>query len=360
MDLTQAQISAFQKKLMHWHSNHNHRSLPWKGEKDPYKIWLSEIILQQTRALQGLPYYKAFTETYPRIIDLANAADDDVFKLWQGLGYYNRCKNMLTTARYVAYQLNGIFPRTHADILGLKGIGPYTAAAISSFAFGLPHAVVDGNVYRVLSRYFGIATPFDSTAGKQLFASLARQLLYEQQSAAYNQAIMDLGATICTPANPQCNTCPFKANCHACKQDAVELFPVRSKKITVKERHFNYLFFTTGDKVWLQKRLPGDIWENLYQPYLIETPTAVSELHIIENEPFKELSTKKPGLEYIGHSKQRLTHQQIFFKFHIVRLTEQKDVSLTDGMWVSISELKKLAFPKTLASFLKKYFILLR
>lgn len=353
MDLTQAQKNTFQKKLMHWHSNYNHRSLPWKGENDPYKIWLSEIILQQTRALQGLPYYKAFTEAYPTITHLANAADDDVFKLWQGLGYYNRCKNMLATARHIAHQLGGSFPNSHADILGLKGVGPYTAAAIASFAFGLPHAVVDGNVYRVLSRYFGISTPFDSTAGKQLFASLAQQLLHQQQSAAYNQALMDLGATVCTPANPQCGHCPLKGNCYAFKQDAIALFPVRSKKITIKERHFNYIILTTGEKVWVQKRQAGDIWENLHQPYLIETRTAVTDLNVIEHEVSEKLSLQKLPIQYLGHSKQRLTHQQIFFKFYLLRLIAPSEMSYEVGTWVSISELKKLAFPKTLASFLK-------
>lgn len=351
--LTQAQIKTFTGKLLAWHRSHNHRSLPWKGEKDPYKIWLSEVILQQTRALQGLPYYASFINAYPTIRDLANAPEDDVFRLWQGLGYYNRCKNMLATARYIAYELGGIFPANHAEILNLKGVGSYTAAAIASFAFGLPYAVVDGNVYRVLSRYFGISTAIDSSEGKQQFASLAQELLDKQHSASYNQAIMDLGATICLPANPLCSECPFHSSCYAFKKSAIDLLPVKSKKIKIRERHFNYIFIIAADKVWVQKRESGDIWENLHQPYLIETPTAVSELQLREKFLLAMPLESDIRLEHLGTTKQRLTHQQLFFEFYLLRTINPNDIPLNGGMWLSISELKKLAFPKTLVSFLK-------
>ncbi len=212
---------------MLWHKEENTRSLPWKNETDPYKIWLSEIILQQTRAEQGLNYYLNFIKNYPTICDLANAIDDDVFRHWQGLGYYNRCKNMLATARFICEQKNGVFPNDYEEILALKGVGAYTAAAIASFAFGLPHAVVDGNVYRVLARYFGIENAIDSTLGKAKFAQIADELLDKKNPAAYNQAIMDLGATVCTPKNPRCEICPLSKNCVALKSDLIYFFPVK-------------------------------------------------------------------------------------------------------------------------------------
>src|ERR1700749_1524911 len=194
----------FTTLLLKWHNGKNSRVMPWKGEKNPYKIWLSEVILQQTRVEQGWSYYEKFVETFPTIHDLATAPEQKVFKLWEGLGYYSRCKNLIATAKRIDTEYKGVFPSTYEELLQLKGIGPYTAAAISSFAFGLPHAVVDGNVNRVLARDFGIETPFDTTEGKKIFSILAQELLDKKNSSAYNQAIMDLGATVCTPRNPLC------------------------------------------------------------------------------------------------------------------------------------------------------------
>ncbi|GAA4459867.1 A/G-specific adenine glycosylase [Nemorincola caseinilytica] len=346
-------IKFFRTRLHSWHTGHNSRQLPWKGEKDPYRIWLSEIILQQTRALQGLPYYESFTGTYPTVQALAAAADEDVFRLWQGLGYYNRCKNMLATARYIATELGGHFPRTHEGILALKGVGPYTAAAISSFAYGLPHAVVDGNVYRVLSRFLGIDTPFDTTAGKHQFATAAQLLLDETDSAAHNQAIMDLGATICTPAAPRCADCPLHSKCFAAAKDMTALLPVRSKKIVVKERFFNYIFLLHDGKVWIEKRGAGDIWESLHQPYLAETEKAVDVSVLRQDVLFDNKSIRPHELTDAGMAKQRLTHQLIHCRFYIMHLTDMPMPNGTAGMWLSISELKKLAFPKILVSFLR-------
>ena len=201
----------FTKNLLKWFASH-HRPMPWKGEKNPYLIWLSEIILQQTRVEQGLPYFLKFKENYPTVTDLANAPEDEVMRLWQGLGYYSRARNLHFTAKYIAYDLNGEFPNTYTEILKLKGVGAYTAAAISSFAYDLPNAVVDGNVYRVLARYFGIETPIDTTEGKKKFTKLAYELLDKKRPADYNQAIMDLGATQCTPKNPNCKNCPLNKN----------------------------------------------------------------------------------------------------------------------------------------------------
>src|SRR5690606_265290 len=268
--MTKAQQQYFTRRLMHWHATHNDRSLPWKEEKDPYKIWLSEIILQQTRAQQGLPYYIKFTEAYPKVKDLATAAEEEVFRLWQGLGYYNRCRNMLATARYIHTELGGKFPRSFEEIQNLKGVGAYTAAAIASFAYGLPHAVVDGNVYRVLSRYFGIDKPIDSTAGKKEFTKLADALLDKTGSAGYNQAIMDLGATVCKPASPDCDGCPLAEKCFARANGLIADLPVKSKKLTIKTRHFHYILFLHDGHLWIRKRTEKDIWQNLHEPFLIE------------------------------------------------------------------------------------------
>jgi len=213
---------------------YNNRAMPWKGEKDAYKIWLSEIILQQTRVEQGWDYYNRFIERFPQIQLLADAKDEEVFKLWEGLGYYSRCKNLLATARFITQEKRGIFPSAYKDILHLKGVGPYTAAAIASFAFNLPHAVVDGNVSRVLSRFFGIATPIDSTAGKQEFTALAQALLDQQSPGIYNQAIMDFGATICKPQLPLCADCPLQAECTAFQTGKISDLPVKEKKLQKK------------------------------------------------------------------------------------------------------------------------------
>ncbi len=343
----------FTKKLLAWHEHENTRSLPWKEETDPYKIWLSEIILQQTRAQQGLPYYNSFTTAFPNVAALATANDEDVFRLWQGLGYYNRCKNMLATARYIHNELNDVFPDKYNDLLSLKGVGPYTAAAIASFAFNLPHAVVDGNVYRVLSRFFAIDTPFDTTQGKKQFAELAQELIKEDSSAAYNQAIMDLGATVCTPSTPLCDVCPLMKNCIATSNNLIEVLPVRSKKVLVKNRYFNYLMLIHDKKIWIQKRGSGDIWENLHQPFLIETdsPLMAEQVNKIDL-----IANNKRNIESItadGTSKQRLTHQMIHTNFYTVNFRNKPNLGTHEGFWVSLSEINKLAFPKTLVSFFK-------
>ena len=345
----------FTRSLMDWHATENQRSLPWKSEKDPYRIWLSEVILQQTRALQGLPYYLRFTETYPTISDMANADDNEVFRIWQGLGYYNRCKNMLATARYIASELQGVFPDTYEGIIQLKGIGPYTASAIASFAYGLPCAVVDGNVYRVLSRYFGIADPIDSTGGKQRFAALAQSLLNTTDSAGYNQAIMDIGATVCTPRKPQCGQCPLQARCSAHRAGTIELLPVKSKKIAVRTRYFNYLLLMHNDHLWIEKRIGNDIWENLHQPYLVETENEETLQELLLHQAVTELCITGSELKPVGATTQRLTHQIIKARFYRIELANTPTILGNKGRWLNIAELKKTAFPKTLVSFLENY-----
>ena len=343
----------FTRQLMQWHRNDNQRSLPWKGEQDPYKIWLSEVILQQTRAEQGLPYYMRFTETYPTVKHLANATDEAAFKLWQGLGYYNRCKNMLSTARQIVKELNGSFPNTYEGLLSLKGIGPYTAAAIGSFAFGLAQAVVDGNVNRVLARVFGIDTPFDTTDGKKQFQALATELLDSTDSSAYNQAIMDLGATICTPQNPKCDTCPLQKICIAYQKNLIGYLPVKSKKQAVRVRYFNYLLLEMDDKIWLRKRSGKDIWQNLFEPFLIETANSPDSRELQDTEAYRDLNIADAPV-YEGNLKQRLTHQLIESRFFTVSLSSKPTINATDGLWVAKDKLKNYAFPKTLVSYLEK------
>ncbi|MES2477846.1 MAG: A/G-specific adenine glycosylase [Bacteroidota bacterium] len=343
----------FTKQLNEWHSNVNQRSLPWKEEKDPYKIWLSEIILQQTRAEQGLKYYVNFTETYPSVWSLANAKDEDVFRLWQGLGYYNRCKNMLATARFVCAKLNGKFPGKYEDIIALKGIGAYTAAAIASFAFNLPHAVVDGNVYRVLSRYFGIETAIDSTEGKRLFASYAQELLNHKNPAAHNQAIMDLGATVCTPRQVKCTECPLIKKCIAYSDDLISLLPVKSKKLKVQNRFFNFMVLQCKDEIWIERRTEKGIWQNLHQFYLIETDAVIDEKEMSTLPQIMALHKDVSGIQFSAQLKQRLTHQLIDSKFYSVSL-KSKPRSLPDsGFWIPLKDLDNYAFPKTLVDFLE-------
>jgi A/G-specific adenine glycosylase len=353
MDFGKSHKSYFTKQLINWHRTDNDRELPWKSEKKPYKIWLSEIILQQTRAQQGLPYYLNFTKTYPTIKKLAAAKDEDAFRLWQGLGYYNRCRNMLATARYVSNELKGKFPSTYDEIIALKGIGSYTAAAIASFAYGLPYAVVDGNVYRVLSRYFGIELSSDSTEGKKLFQSLAAELLYTDDSAAYNQAIMDLGATICTPKKAICADCPLHKNCIAFKQDMIELLPVRTKKLKVRTRYFNYLVLKKGNRIWIQQRNEKDIWQSLHEPFLIETSKPVSVQELVKNSIYKSTKIQgKPRL--INEQTQKLSHQTIKSSFFLVDISNNVPLLPEKGDWVTFQQLEKIAFPKTIVSFLEK------
>ncbi len=345
------QRAAFTKNLMHWHRTANRRSLPWKGEKNPYKIWLSEIILQQTRAEQGLPYYQKFVAAYPTVQALAAATDDEAFKLWEGLGYYSRCRNLLATARKVSGEHGGRFPNTHEGLLALKGVGPYTAAAIASFAFGLPHAVVDGNVYRVLARYFGIETPTDGTEGKKLFQSLADNVLDRADPGGFNQAMMDHGATICTPAAPKCGECPVAEDCVARREGLIELLPVRAKKAAVRPRYFHYLLIQFEGKVWIRRR-EQDIWRGLYEPLLIEAGSKLERKDIQTIEGFRA-SGIEGLLEYEGELSQRLTHQLIYARFFSVYADALPNLP-PEGLWVPLSALKDYAFPRSLSRFFQE------
>lgn len=326
--------------------------MPWKGEKDPYKIWLSEIILQQTRVEQGTAYFNRFVARYPEISMLAAAKDDDVFKLWEGLGYYSRCRNLLAAARFVQAEHNGIFPSAYAELLALKGVGPYTAAAIASFAFNLPHAVVDGNVYRVLSRYFGIATAIDSAAGKTQFSELALQVLDRQNSALYNQAIMDFGATVCKPQIPLCSICMLKENCFALDKNLVAELPVKEKKIIKRKRWFNYVVLEQGNKVLVKKRLGKDVWQNLHEFMLVETQVPQKIEDILLADEIMKLKLKDcKTLHVSGTISQQLTHQTIHGTFvHI----QCNSLTVPPGMeMVERKDLEKLAFPKLINNYME-------
>ena len=352
MGLKKGNGRSFAARLMQWHQTENRRIMPWKGEKDPYKVWLSEVILQQTRVEQGLAYYERFIDAYPTITDLAMAPDDEVFKLWEGLGYYSRCRNLLQTARYVAYELNGIFPSTYPSILTLKGIGPYTAAAIASFAFNLPHAVVDGNVIRVLSRYFGIEEAVDLPATSKHMHQLAQELLDEMQPAAYNQAIMDFGATVCKPRQPRCEACPLRKSCSALKSNKVEQLPFKSKKLVRTQRFFHYIVFEYQHKVYVRKRADKDIWQGLFEFFLLETDRLMTAEMILASKEVKRIAGK--GAALVNESmnmKQQLTHQEINGKFIHIRLISPPK-GLESMTAVDLSAVRKLAFPKLIVSFM--------
>ena len=348
----------FTKRLLQWNIKNNNRPMPWKGEKDPYKIWLSEIILQQTRVEQGWDYYKLFVATFPTIDKLANAPENKVFKLWEGLGYYSRCKNLITTAKLISKEWNAKFPDKYKDILNLKGVGPYTAAAIASFAFNLPYAVVDGNVFRVLSRFFGNNTAIDSTEGKKLFTNLAGELLDKKQPGIYNQALMDFGAVVCKPRLPLCKSCTLKSRCVAYLEGTVEILPVKEKKILQKNRWFYYVLAEFEGKILVRKRGAKDIWENLYEFILEEKQeeinlavTGVNKLKGLT--VLKELSEKnKFTLQCVSKKyRQKLTHQTINGQFIKIKL--QQLPNLRGYQPVSKKKLTALPFPKFITTYLK-------
>jgi A/G-specific adenine glycosylase len=348
--------SPFTQLLLKWNQNENHRPMPWKGEKDPYKIWLSEIILQQTRVEQGWAYYEKFLKNFPTIFQLARAKDEKVFKLWEGLGYYNRCKNLLFTARHIVKEFKGKFPNSYEDLLLLKGVGPYTASAIASFAYNLPHAVVDGNVFRVFSRFYGINTPIDTKEGIEIFNKIAFENLSKTQAGIYNQALMDFGATVCKPMAAECLRCVMQKKCIAFTQNQVNLLPVKLKSIQKKNRFFDFLIFTYEDQYLIQKRGEGDIWSNLYQFYLIENERAATiDKKYIQKfilEPLA-ISTKNiisllPSTVY----KQTLTHQEIEARFIIIHL-DKKPAIFAKALWIKKEGFKKYPFPKIVNDFLK-------
>ena len=347
----------FSRIIIRWY-NKNKRDLPWRHTNDPYQIWLSEIILQQTRVQQGLPYYETFVKKFPTIHHLANAKEDVVLKTWQGLGYYSRARNLHKTAKYISKKLKGKFPNKYDEILKLKGIGEYTAAAITSFAFNQPRPVVDGNVFRVLSRCFGINTPIDSTKGKQEFLEKAQLLFNKKYPGLFNQAIMEFGALQCVPKNPDCKKCPLNKWCKALEDNTITSLPVKSKRGIIRTRYFNYFIIQKKAKFLIKKRTDNDIWKNLYDFPLIESEKEISE------KSFSQLFTKDillssgrvPLKTDLFKIKHILSHQVIFAKFWNI---EYSTYSMLFGnskkssnfIYVSKNQINRYAFPRLITRF---------
>lgn len=343
----------FSKNLVAWYLQ-NMRLLPWRQTKDPYKIWLSEIILQQTRVAQGLPYYNKFVEAYPTVQHLASAQEEAVLKLWQGLGYYSRARNLLYTSKIVANELNGVFPTNYEDLKKLKGIGDYTASAISSICFDEAAAVVDGNVYRVLSRVFKVALPINSTDGIKYFKALAQELLDTSQPGTYNQALMEFGARYCVPQNPVCVSCIFNNRCEAFKNKMVAELPVKLKKLKVKKRYFNYLAVLSEDnKTVLEQRQGKGIWQNLYQFPLVESAAEISEEELFQNDDFKMVAETLKLKDISKFNEQpvihKLSHQHLVTTFWIVNVGKVKEQG------VRFSEIQTFPVPVLIANFLEKF-----
>ena len=346
--------SYFSKNLILWYLAHK-RDLPWRTTAIPYYIWLSEIILQQTRVEQGLPYYKAFVSKYPTVNKLANAAEQEVLKLWQGLGYYSRARNLHATAKYVSNELNGVFPTSYRELIKLKGVGDYTASAIASICFNEATAVVDGNVYRALARYFGIATPINSSLGIKEFKNLAQQLIDVDKPGNHNQALMEFGARQCKPQNPNCDVCIFNDSCVALQQKKISELPVKLKKTKVKNIYFNYIVLISENKnTFLQKRIGKGIWQNLYEFPLIETEKnfkleELDSLHI-----FQDVSRKFEINSLILYNEvpilHKLSHRNIYTRFWIA------ETSKNNYKAISISQIETYPVPKLIGNFITTFF----
>jgi len=342
----------FTQTLTYWYSV-NKRDFPWRGTKNPYKIWLSEIIMQQTQIKQGLPYYEAFINKYPTVFDLANANEQEVLKLWQGLGYYSRARNLHYTARYIANDLKGQFPDNYKDLLFLKGVGDYTASAIASICYDEKTAVVDGNVYRVLSRFFGVDTPINSSKGIKYFKELAQSLLPKQDIGNYNQAIMDFGSRQCRPKNPDCATCPLNNKCVALKNNLVGALPVKINKTKVTKKHINFLVFISDDgKTVLEKRTKNGIWKNLYQFPLVETNRKLTLNSFKQNQDvLKILADKVYSVSRYNEDEivHKLSHQHLYTSFWIVK------VQKLNSNAILISEIHDFPVPILISRFIEDF-----
>lgn len=313
----------FSKTIFEWY-NQNKRELPWRGEQDPYKIWISEIILQQTRIAQGWNYYLRFVERFPTVAQLAEASEDEVLKYWQGLGYYSRARNLHAGAKYIMEFHKGFFPENHADILKIKGVGEYTAAAIASFAFQLPFPAIDGNVFRVLTRIFGISTPIDTAAGKKEITDLAMQLMDSKNPGTFNQSLMDFGSLQCTPSLPKCSDCCFAFSCVAKEQNLTTILPVKSQKTSIKTRYFYYLHIIDGEKTYICRRSAKDIWQGLYEFPLIESEKTLSQEEVLAHSFTVELLKNcQWTVETITPVyKHQLSHQTIFGQSIVIKIKE--------------------------------------
>ncbi|SFW28121.1 A/G-specific DNA-adenine glycosylase [Sinomicrobium oceani] len=341
----------FSETITDWYRQ-NKRDLPWRKTTDPYKIWLSEIMLQQTRVEQGLPYYKEFVRAFPTVHDLAEATEEKVLKMWQGLGYYSRARNLHYTAKHIAFENNGKFPDSYKSLLKLKGVGDYTASAIASIAFKEASPVVDGNVYRVLARYFGIDTPINSARGIRYFKELAQELIDKTDPATYNQGIMEFGAIQCKPKSPVCGECPLNTSCVALKDQLVDKLPVKIRNTKIRHRYFNYLIIEDKDHTVLFQRKEKDIWQHLYEFPLIETEAPMTEDMVTTHPKFRKLigdSRFQISLYNKDHIVHKLSHQHIFASFWVVSPRD----GISDG--ILKSEIKAYPVPVLIANFVQEY-----
>lgn len=339
-----------------WYSL-NMRDLPWRNTREPYLVWLSEIILQQTRIDQGLAYYNRFSNEFPTISAMANASEDQILKLWQGLGYYSRARNLHFTAKFIQQKYNGIFPQDYNSILALKGIGEYTAAAIASISFNLEYPAVDGNVYRVLSRFFGILTPIDTHIGKKTFYELAKELIKGTDPGMHNQALMEFGALQCTPKNPDCQGCPLKEKCFAFLNQKISELPAKQNKTKQRDRFFNYMVLSGQNKTWLRKRVENDIWRNLFEFPVIETPDKTEIDNLMAHPEFSKIipSPDKFVIENISAWKIHiLSHQRIHYRFIGIQLTGEIE-SISDLIRATKEDIFNFAVPKLLEPYLNEY-----
>lgn len=327
----------FANTIISWFQE-NGRALPWRETKDPYAIWLSEIILQQTRIAQGWEYWERFMAQYPKVEDLAAASEDEVLRLWQGLGYYSRARNLHAAAKQIVAL--GKFPDTQEDIKALKGVGDYTAAAIGSFAFDIPAAVVDGNVYRVLSRYFGIDTPINSTQGKKEFAALAQSLIPASDAVAYNQGMMDFGAIQCTPQSPKCLLCPLAETCVALREGRVEELPVKLKTLKVQTRRLAYIYIRCNGEIAIHRRGEGDIWQGLWEPYNVSDLSALPTFDA-------PLVLKAKDVKHV------LTHRILLADFYLLE-TKIRPLLPDDYIWIKESEISEYGIPRLIEILLEK------
>lgn len=342
--------------IENWYNSHK-RDLPWRRVSDPYLIWISEIILQQTRVIQGYDYFMRFTKSFPTVEALACASEDEVMKVWQGLGYYSRARNLHEAARTV-WANGGKFPDTYEGVRALKGVGDYTAAAICSIAYNLPYAVVDGNVYRVLSRWKGLEIPVDTTEGKKIFAKLANDLLDRENPSVYNQALMDFGALQCTPQKPECTACPLATTCEAYKNAKTDLLPIKSHKVKVSVRFFNYIYVRAGEYTYIYQRPAGDIWHNLYEFPMIETEQELNEDELLVSSRLNEWvagKTASVSLRCLDRNvKHVLSHRVLYATFYELILPE--DTSAFAGFErVKVDDLKKYPVSRLIDRFLKKF-----
>lgn len=353
--LNSDEITRVQTRLHLWYKQ-NCRLLPWREVSDPYLIWISEVILQQTRVDQALDYYQKFVTQFPTVVHLASADENSVLKCWQGLGYYSRARNLHASAKIIATHFNGEFPKTYAEIRQLKGVGDYTAAAICSFAYNLPYAVLDGNVYRFLSRYFSLETPIDTIAGKHEFSHLADLLLNKENPALHNQAMMEMGAIQCVVKNPKCELCPLNDSCKARKYGLVDLYPIKSKKVKKRNRYFYYFFIKYKESIFLRQRSEADVWRKLYEFPLLETDFSISSEEVVRHESVQKFLKNGFFLKRISNVKKHvLSHQHIYAQCFYVEINEVNAYLLDNYECVGFNDVENYPISRLVEIFMNEY-----